>query len=218
MKTKLIFNKKDAGKNPDFIITTLRNAILKGQYRAGEPLRQDLIAKELSISKGPLREALVQLKAEGLVTFMPKRGAVVSALSKDEVEEIFTMRIALETVAMKRAISRLSAADFIRAKSVLEILDNESDVWQLSELNWEFHEILYKAAQMPILLSTIKGLHNNVIRYLIIYLDLLSAAERSQKEHWELLQACREQDISNAVKILDNHLHRASDHVVSYLS
>ena len=213
-----MFNKKYAEESPDFIVNTVRNAILKGRYQAGEPLRQDQIAQELGVSKGPLREALVQLKAEGLVAFMPKRGAVVSALSKGEVEEIYTMRIALETVAIKRAVSVLSTADFIRAKGVLEILDNEKEVSQLGDLNWEFHEILYRAARMPLLLNTIKGLHNNVIRYLIIYLDRLSAAERSQQEHWALLLACREKNVSDAVKILKNHLCRASDHLISYLS
>ena len=122
MNKKASLFQKDPGNTPDFIVNALRNAILQGRYKANQPLRQDHLAEELGVSKIPLREALVQLKAEGLVSFMPNRGAVVSELSAKEVDEIFTMRIALETKALERAIPNLRPADFIRAKSVLEIL------------------------------------------------------------------------------------------------
>ena len=210
--------KNNAANTPDFIVNTLRKAIIQGQFKANEPLRQDQIARDLGVSKIPLREALVQLKAEGLVTFLPQRGAIVSELSGTEVEEIYTMRIALETVAIEKAIPLLNNSSIIRAKSVLEIIESETDQNQWGELNWEFHANLYQAAHMPMLLKTIHNLHNNVTRYLIIYLDRLSASNKSQKEHWELLKACQEQNPSQAVKILKKHLQQASDNLVSYLS
>ena len=203
---------------PHLIAEALRNAILQGRYKANQPLRQDHIAEELGISKIPLREALVQLKAEGLVSFMPNRGAVVTELSAKEVDEIFTMRIALETKALERAIPNLLPADFIRAKSVLEILQKEEDRTQWSELNWEFHATLYQASQMPRLLSTIQTLHNNVTRYLIIYLDRLSAQDISQKEHLAIFNACQKQDIDAAIKQLSTHLRKASIRLMAFLS
>ena len=172
------------GNTPDLIVNSLRNAILQGRYGPNQPLRQDQIAAELGVSKIPLREALVQLKAEGLVNILPKRGAVVSDLSAARAQEIYAMRIALEAVAMERAMPNLTNADLIRAKSVLEIIDAEPDRSQWGELNWEFHAILYQAAEMPMLLDTIHMLHNNVARYLIVYLDELAAAKQSQDEHW----------------------------------
>ncbi len=202
---------------PDLIAATLRTAILQGRYRANEPLRQDTLARDLGVSKIPLREALVQLKAEGLVTLLPKRGAVVSQLSSAEVAEIYTMRVALETVALERAVPRLSPADLIRARGVLEIIDCETDRAQWGELNWEFHATLYQAAQMPLLLQTIQTLHNNVHRYLIIYLDRLSGLGQSQKQHWDLLAACRKKDLSRAKAILETHLAQACENLVSYL-
>ncbi|MCG8633883.1 MAG: GntR family transcriptional regulator [Desulfobacterales bacterium] len=210
--------KNISANTPDFIVSTLRNAIIKGRYKANEPLRQDQLAKELGVSKIPLREALVELKSEGLVTLLPRRGAIVSGLSGAEVEEIYTMRIALETAAVEKAIPLLGNADIIRAKSVLEIIDSETEKDQWGELNWEFHANLYQAAQMPLMLKTIRNLHNNVTRYLIIYLDRLSASGKSQKEHWDLLRACQDKNIRNAVKILREHLQQASDNLVAYLS
>ncbi len=206
------------GNTPEFIANALRNAILQGRYKANEPLRQDHLAEELGVSKIPLREALVQLKAEGLVTFMPNRGAVVSGLSAAEVEEIYTMRIALESLAIEKAITRLNASDIIRAQSVLEIMDHETDKTQWGDLNWEFHATLYQAARMSFLLNTIQSLHNNVARYLIIYLDRLSASGLSQKEHWALLKACRGKKTGDAKRILKNHLKHASERLMTYLS
>ena len=210
--------KKNIANTAEFVVNAVRNAILQGQYKANQPLRQDQIAEELGVSKIPLREALVQLKAEGLVTFLPKRGAVVSQLSVPEVDEIYTMRIALETAAIEKAIPHLSASDIIRAQSVLEIIDRENDKTQWGDLNWEFHATLYQAAQMPMLLNTIQNLHNNVVRYLIIYLDYLSAFDISQKEHWEILAACRNKKSSVAKRILKKHLKQASERLVTYLS
>ena len=218
MNKKASLFQKDPGNTPDLIANALRNAILQGRYKANQPLRQDRIAEELGVSKIPLREALVQLKAEGLVSFMPNRGAVVTELSAKEVDDIFTMRIALETKALERAIPNLRPADFIRAKSVLEILQKEEDRTQWSELNWEFHATLYQASQMPRLLSTIQTLHNNVTRYLIIYLDRLSAQDISQKEHLAIFNACQKRNIDAATKQLTNHLRKASKRLVAFFS
>ncbi len=81
--------RNNAANTRDYIVRSLRESIIQGHYKANQPLRQDQIAQDLGVSKIPLREALVQLKAEGLVTFLPKRGAIVSELSRAEVEEIY---------------------------------------------------------------------------------------------------------------------------------
>jgi DNA-binding GntR family transcriptional regulator len=209
---------KNPGNTPELIASCLRSAILQGGLKSNQPLRQDQIAEQYSVSKIPVREALVQLKAEGLIVFAPNRGFVVSELSPAEVEEIYMMRMALETKALERAIPNLRPADLIRASSVLEISETEDDRSQWSELNWEFHSTLYQAAEWPRLLSTIRVLHNNVARYLLIYLGGLSARDASQAEHKKILQACQKKDAARAVKTLQQHLSRASDRLVAFLS
>ncbi len=203
---------------PDLVVTALRNAILQGRYKTGQPLRQDRVAKDLGVSKIPLREALVELRAEGLVTLLPKRGAVVSELSAAQAKEIYTMRSALETAALEQAVPLLGNAEIIRARSVLEIMETGADKHQWGELNWEFHATLYQAARMPMMLKTIHQLHNNVTRYLLLYLDRLSAWQRSREEHRALLNACRDKNTSQAVAILKTHLAKASDTLAAYLS
>ena len=202
---------------PDYVARAIRRDILAGRLQENQPLRQDKLAEQLGVSKVPVREALIQLKAEGLVTFLPNRGAVVSLLSPREVDEIFTMRAALETTALKRAVERLTRADLIRAQGALEIMDQEADPAQWSELNWEFHATLYQAAGMPRLLETIGQLNANVGRYLVIYLDSLGRQGLSQEQHWSMLRACRVRNSHQAVRILTEHIEQAARRLVSFL-
>ena len=77
-------------------VDSLRESILRGRYPEGQPLRQDAIAEQLGVSRIPVREALRQLESEGLVTFSPHKGAVVSTLSVGEIEELFELRAIIE--------------------------------------------------------------------------------------------------------------------------
>ena len=206
-----------SASTPEYAARAIRRDILAGRLRENQPLRQDRLAERLGVSKVPVREALIQLKAEGLVTFLPNRGAVVSILSPREADEIFTMRAALETTALRRALPALAKADLIRAQGTLEIMDQEADPAQWSELNWEFHATLYQAARMDRLLETIGQLNANVGRYLVIYLDDLGRQQLSQEQHWSILKACREGNADRAVGVLTRHLEQASARLVAFL-
>ena len=218
MNEKRSNRSRQTGNTSEFIANALREAIFQGEYKVNQPLRQDQIAKKLKVSKIPLREALVQLKSEGLVEFMPNRGAVVSGLSMAQIKEIFHMRIALENLAIANAVPVIPMRDLIRAQSVLEIIDNENDKRQWSDLNWEFHKTLYQSAQMPLLLNTVHTLHNNVSRFLLIYYDTLSGSDISQKGHWDLLAAFKEKDVKHAQEILERHLSTADQKLRNFLS
>lgn len=192
------------------IAAHLREEIVAGQLRAGQPLRQDELARRFGVSKIPVREALHQLKAEGLVLFLNNRGSTVSSLSASEVEEIYTMRLALEDLALTRALTRLNESDFIAAEAALKLLDVTPDASRWPALNWQFHSQLYAAAGMPLLLQTVKGLHSNVSRYLLLHLTNPKHQKTSQDEHRALLAACRQYDASAARKVLRKHLQEAS--------
>ena len=199
------------------IATALRNDILQGVLQSNAPLRQDEIAARFGISKIPVREALQQLKAEGLVTFYPNRGAVVSALSSAEVDEIYAMRIALETLALQRAIPHLTIADLTRAEALLQTLDQEVQVARWGELNWEFHALLYRPANLPRVLSWVATLHTNVARYMALYLAGMDYQAISQQEHRAILAACRQGQVELATDLLRQHLQSAADHLGAFL-
>ncbi|MEM7031202.1 MAG: GntR family transcriptional regulator [Chloroflexota bacterium] len=202
----------------EMIVETLRADILQGKRQSKRPLKQDEIAAEFGVSKIPVREALSQLKTEGLVTFAPNRGAFVSALSPDDVDEIYTIRIALETVALARAIPNLTIGDLNQAEAILALIDQEKDITRWGELNWEFHTLLYAPANMPRLLNSVQTLHVNVARYLVIYLAGLDYQTVSQQEHHAILQAVRQGDVDAATTLLKDHLKAASNKLITFLN
>lgn len=202
---------------PDLIADALREAILRGIFREGQSLRQDEIAAQFGVSRIPVREALRQLEAEGLVTLQLNRGATVSALSPAEAQEIGEIRVALETLAIQLAIPNLTESDLEKATFILEATDQTTDVTRWAKLNWEFHSTLYMPANRPRLLTTIKTLHVNIDRYVRMQFEKMHYLDKSQKEHYQLLDACRQRDIKLAVRLLKRHIETAGEQLVVYL-
>ncbi|MGB1287042.1 MAG: GntR family transcriptional regulator [Aggregatilineales bacterium] len=203
---------------PEKVAHHLRQAILRGEIQSHAPLRQDKIAAELGVSKIPIREALSELKSEGLVTFKANRGAFVTAISAVDARELYLIRLNLETLALKSAIPNLTKVDIARAKSALLMIDAEDNAQKWAELNWDFHAALYDPAQMPHLLALIKTLHINVGRYIVLYLDKMSFQQKSQSEHHAILDACLDGNTALAIKHLHEHLTDASVALQTYLT
>jgi len=201
----------------EWLAAALRQAILRGELKGGQPLPQDEVAARYGVSKIPAREALLQLKAEGLVRFYPNRGAVVAELSADEVNEIYAIRIALETLALRQALPTLTRADFVRLEGLIAIMDDERDPLKWSELNWEFHAALYQPCSMPRLLAHIRALHVNVQRYLVIHLADPEYHAEAQRQHRAILRACQRGDGQAAVDQLADHLAQAAEKMTRLL-
>ncbi|MBD2489672.1 GntR family transcriptional regulator [Aulosira sp. FACHB-615] len=202
---------------PDLIADALREAILRGIFQEGQSLRQDEIATQFGVSRIPVREALRQLEAEGLVTLHLNRGAMVSVLTAAEAQEICEIRSALEVQAIQLAIPKFSAADLEKAALILETTDQTTDAGLLAQFNWEFHAALYTSAERPRLLAMIKNLHINCDRYVRMQMAQMDYQERSQKEHYQLLDACKQRDTKTAVRLLKRHIDAAGEQLVMYL-
>lgn len=201
----------------EHVAEVLREAIFRGVLRSGQQLQQDLLAAQFGVSRIPVREALRQLEAAGLVTVYPHRGAVVSALSAQEVEEIYEIRVALECLALRLAIPHLAAGDLKRAEKIIHEIDRVEDIGRWSELNLDFHATLYASAKRPRLLSLIHTLRMNVDRYHRIYISLMHHKPQSQREHRRILEACRRGQEAEATRALEQHLSTAARKLVSYL-
>ena len=121
------------------VVERLRDQILNGELREGEQLRQDAIATEFQISRIPVREALSHLAAEGLITIVANRGAVVSALAPEEIEQLFETRAVLECYMLRCAVPNFTDADFLKAESILkqyeDSLAKDSDIKNWGEWN-----------------------------------------------------------------------------------
>ncbi|HEX4485620.1 MAG TPA: GntR family transcriptional regulator [Terriglobales bacterium] len=191
----------------------LRDQIIRGEIQEGSQLRQDVIAAQFQVSRIPVREALRQLDAEGLIIIVPNRGAVVPELSPDDIEELFAIRALLEPEVLKISIPNLTPADFTKAESVLkkfsQELKREEHIADWGVLNSEFHSILYSGANRPRFMSVIRNVNHNGERYTRLQLYLTHGMKRANEEHHEILDLCRERKVVAACKLLRQHIQYA---------
>lgn len=191
----------------------LREQIIRGEIPEGAQLRQDAIATQYQVSRIPVREALRQLDAEGLITIVPNRGAVVPSLSARDVEELFTIRALLEPEVLKASIPELTAEDLGNADAILrkyaDELRREEHVSAWGSMNWDFHSILYSRANRPHMMTIIRNVNANGERYTRLQLYLTRGMQRANREHHELLELCRKRDVDGACVLLREHILHA---------
>ncbi len=191
----------------EFVEATLKQAILAGALPPGTPLRQEELATRFAMSRMPIREALRQLEAQGLVDFEPHRGAIVVEITLQDAADNFAIRGALEPQALRLSLPHLGAADFDLAEDLIAEIDGEADPARMGELNRRFHMTLYAAAGLPRLLALTEQHLVAADRYLRFH--LATDGDMGQAEHRALLAACRAKDEREALAVLARHLGRA---------
>jgi len=202
----------------DVVTHQLREAIIRGKLRPGQPLWQDRLAEEFSVSRVPIRESLRQLAAEGLVTLKSHRSAVVTELSQDEIDEIYAMMTSLEMLAARRGVRRLSEEDLARMQGLLDrmmaVTDEPID-WYMASA--EFHRILIAASGWMRLVRTVDLCRKNVMRYVNSRPLYFSQLEAWNRRNADLLEACKARDTDRVLAIIENMGVKASQAVIDYL-
>jgi DNA-binding GntR family transcriptional regulator len=188
------------------VADAVRTRVISGQLPAGTRIDQDALAAEFSVSRMPVREALRQLGAEGFVTIVPHRGAIVTALSPAEVEEIYEIRAALEGVAARHASQALTADDLDRLRKVLATMRNEKQIDTWVALNAEFHNAINQASMRPRLLELIQRFREQSQPYIRLYVQRLHKSAQARREHRAILDALADRDADRAEAAVRAHL------------
>ena len=199
------------------VTETLRSAIIDGTIPAGMQLRQNDLASTLGISRMPIREAIRQLEAEGMIDFAPHRGAVVATLVPEDVEDISELRVALEQLALRLSLPQLDVAAFDRADAILAAIDVEASVARRAVLNRQFHALLYSGVSRRRLERQIGTLYDAFDRYLRFEHSQLERHVRSQQEHRRILDACRRGNMVVALGELGSHIGDAGRELAAFL-
>ncbi|QBG35583.1 GntR family transcriptional regulator [Litorilituus sediminis] len=203
------------------VVETLREKILSGEIKAGDPLRQAALAEELNVSRIPVREALLQLEAEGLVSFEPHKGATATELNADQVDELFELRAMIECNLLAASLPLLTEAKLAEATDILSQLDkalgkeNAANTW--SELNSRYHNCLYSAANRPQTQDLVNTLNKNADRYIRMHLLWAGGISKAGPEHNQLLECCKSGDVEQAVEILRQHILGSRDEIKAFL-
>ncbi len=194
MKTKQIERHQTLREK---ILETIREAILKGNLKPGEKVAEPELAERFGISRTPIREAFRQLESEGYLTVIPRKGAVVAALSERDVEEFYAIKSILEGYAAELATAKLTDKEIEKLEVInerLRQLAGEGDVKSFFRVHNEFHDTFIKAADNSKLYDMIQQLGMKFNRLRIASLSVSGRMDISVEEHDKLLEAFRQRD------------------------
>jgi DNA-binding GntR family transcriptional regulator len=199
------------------VVDLLRQQILAGALQEGSQLRQEKLAAELGVSRVPIREALHQLEAEGLVTMKSHKSAVVSSLSIDDLEEVYEIRARLETWLLEQSMPLLTEQHYLNAEALLAQMADDQRDEHWSSLNWNFHAALYAPSNRPQTLALIRKLYLNAYRHFPLPIRLTGGREKMHREHQLLLELCRQGDVERAKDHLEQHILMGARNLIGRL-
>jgi DNA-binding GntR family transcriptional regulator len=196
------------------VADAIREAIIYGRIGAGERLREADLARELDVSRTPVREALLLLQAEGIVQSLPRRGAIVRAYDRDELSEIYEVRKALERLSARRAAARITDAEVAALRKHCErfrelCTDPDVPVRDLVKVNLEFHELVLEAAASPRLASMVRATVHLPFVYKTYTWRSPEQRLQSARDHEQLTDALARRDADDAEAIMGRHLEDA---------
>ena len=189
------------------VTRVLRKRILEGRYPADRFIRQETIAQELGVSRIPVREALAQLEAEGLVVREKYRGALIPKLSSSEIEEIYELRQMLEPYLLRHAVKNITPKQIANLKQIVERSRKTKAMKDWAGLNIEFHRTLFQAAGKPLAIQVLDNLLVRADRYLKLQNFRSSTTKQeSDAQHGEILKRVADGDVEGAVAALSEHI------------
>jgi DNA-binding GntR family transcriptional regulator len=193
--------------NHQFVREAVRHAILSGEYPPGTRLVQADLARQLDVSTTPVREALRDLAADGLVRLDAYRGAIIQPLDADEIEEIYQMLKVLEPLSLERAVRFITEPELDEAERILTRMLEGDGSAEFVALDRQFHGVLAKAARAPRLQATIDSLRDSAARYIAAsYRESTEMVAHANGDHRALLTAMRQRDREAAQLVESAHL------------
>lgn len=204
----------------DMVFDVLMNAIMQGQLSPGERLLEVQLADEMGVSRTPVREAIRRLELEGFVVMVPRKGAYVAGLSVDDVESVYEIRTALETLAVRLAAQRMEAEDYRQLDELAEQMKatwQERNVEQWVALDARFHELLYTFSRNERLVQMMSNIMEQLSRYRIISLANVEVRQNSLAEHQKVIEALKRRDSEQAAAAAALHIENTKHSLLKML-
>jgi len=197
----------------------IRQAILEGELTPGEHLREEVLAEKLCVSRGPVREALTRLEQEALVLREPNRGVFVCQLNRNDVDEVYSLRLALEKLAVRLAIEKPCEAELAAMQQTVDQMRIKAGIssHEAAKLNTAYHEQLCAASGHRRLLASWTNLRSQIYLFLLTRSEVNSEFLKSfHVMHQEILDAIVERDETKATALLEKHFLRAYNEVTDH--
>ena len=220
MEQNLKVNENEYLPLRDVVFNTLRQAILRGEFKPGERLMEIQLANKLGVSRTPIREAIRKLELEGLVIMIPRKGAEVADITEKSLRDVLEVRKALEELAVCDACENITEEQILALKKAADnfrIALESDDLVKCAETDMAFHEIIYSATNNKRLLQILNNLREQMYRYRMEYLKEPGTHKLLLKEHEAIYSALKKHDKAEAGSAIRIHIENQRRSIISSL-
>ena len=196
----------------EVVCESLREAIRNGVLKPGERIMEIQLAEELGVSRTPVREAIRKLELEGYVVMMPRRGTYVASMSIRDINEIFELRTALESLSNGLAADHITDEELEHLQRLLVIIGGyikEGNIEKIVETDIEFHDMMYHAARNTRLVGIISNLRDQLTRFRTLSMSYPGRLEATIEEHRLIVEAIARGDRKAASKAAERHMENS---------
>jgi DNA-binding GntR family transcriptional regulator len=195
----------------EVVFVTLRRQILRGELKPGERLMEISLANRLGVSRTPIREAIRKLEHEGLVIMVPRRGAHVAEITRQELNDVLEVRLSLEVLAISKAVERMSDAEIRKLKKVeaefAELVEKDDvDLTELGEADEHFHDVIYEGTGNRRLIQILNNLREQMYRFRVEYMKTKNIRQTLVKEHDAIVRSIVDHDKEGAISLTKLHI------------
>ena len=205
----------------DVVFTTLRQAILTGEFVPGERLMEIALADKLGVSRTPVREAIRKLELEGLVNMVPRKGAEVAGITIEDLNDVLEVRCELEVFATKLACQRITKAEEEKLRETSLLFEQEVDnknLKMIAQRDVEFHDVIFNATKNKRLIQIMNNVREQMYRYRIEYLKDFSYHDVLVSEHREIMKEIFDKDVTKAREIMKIHINNQQMIIIGNLT
>lgn len=202
----------------ELVLTTLRQAILKGEIQPGERLMEMHLAAKMGVSRTPIREAIKQLSVEGLVIMIPRKGAIVAGISEKMLTDVLEVRMTLEKMAYEKALQTITQqkiAELTAIEREFEAAIAKDDITDIALADEKFHFAIYNAAGNDKLKEILSGLRENMYRYRLEHVKMKEARGKLIQEHKAIIHALKEGLSEDGLSTLEHHIESQKDLILT---
>ncbi|KGJ86539.1 GntR family transcriptional regulator [Colwellia psychrerythraea] len=196
----------------ELVVESLRERIVIGEIKPGERIYQEVLAKEYNVSKIPIREALQLLNGEGYISIEANKGAIVSSINSEQIDELFALKILIETDMLAASLPLISDEKLKDAQQIIEKINMASSAKVWNGLNTEYYNCLYSGIRRPQTEEMITNIRTKIERFNHICFLRINKAKQ-YIAICKLLEHCFERKVDQAVEQLGQNLRDARDEI-----
>jgi len=205
----------------DQVYEYLSDSIIEGRLKPAEKLNENDLCNQFGISRSPLRECFRILESEGLIVIIPRKGAHVRELTRNDIEDVFPIRASLESLAARLAVPNIGDKEIGVFNDLITKMEEtlaNNDIKSFLRFNFTFHSVFIKASNNRVLERTLKSLGKGLwLRLAFLCYQSSEGLEASNNMHKRIVRAFQKKDISSVQRLVEDHIEQSRRHILKVI-